>query len=156
MERFITQIAPGILQLFGSDYSPANKAGYNLPHNLYFVWEIKVNNCKRSFEVQAIAAQTVNMSQHHESLVQNYQPIHQQRPTTQSSVEIPLLPIHTIPNPTAPLISRPYVPTQPAGNPTFAQPYVCQYQVYGCYCSDPNNATQIQCLSTLQSNPRVM
>ena len=36
MERFTTQIAPGILQLFGSDHPPA-KPGHDLSHILYFV-----------------------------------------------------------------------------------------------------------------------
>jgi hypothetical protein len=114
---------------------------------------LKQKVVKRSFEVQAIAAQNVNIAQRQESIVRNYQPIPQQRPTAVPSVEIPLLPMN---NPSAPLIAQTSISTQPSTNPAFATPYICPNQVYGCFCADPTNPNPVQCLSALQTVRRNM
>ena len=82
---------------------------------------LKQKVVKRSFEVQAIAAQNVNIAQRQESIVRNYQPIPQQRPTAVPTVEIPLLPMN---NPSAPLIAQTSISTQPSTNPAFATPFI--------------------------------
>ena len=112
---------------------------------------LKQKVIKRSFDVRTIADQAEARLQNQESLLQNI--LHQAGPNIQTPAEIPLIPL----NPSAPVSSQPYGMTQPfPRNPTFALPYSCKNRVYSCFCSDPNNTNQTQCLITTQANPIIM
>ena len=114
---------------------------------------LKQKVIKRSFDVRTIADQTEARFQNQESLLQNENVLFQAGQNIQPPPEIPLIPL----NPTAPVISQPYGITRPfPGNPTFTPPHSCKNRVYSCFCSDPNNTNQTQCLITTQANPIIM